>query len=168
MFEGRPEGTGAPAAGAEEVPAASVYLHGGQLHVAQGEVTVTTILGSCVSVCLFDPVASVGGINHYLLPHSGGREPSPRFGDVAMRMLLDQVLARGARRERLGAKVFGGAGMLDAFRRGQRPLGMENGLLALEFLREESVAVLQQDVGGSFGRKLVFRVGDGSAWVKRL
>ncbi len=157
MYEEEPEG-----------PSASVYLQGGQLHVAQGEVAVTTILGSCVSVCLFDPVASVGGINHYLLPRTAGREPSLRFGDVAMRMLLDQVLAKGASRERLGAKVFGGAGPVDTFSRGRRPLGMENSLVALEFLRAESIPVLQQDVGGTAGRKLVFRAGDGAAWVKRL
>ena len=152
---------------AEEVPAARTYLNGGQVHISEGAEAITTILGSCVAVCLFDPVARVGGMNHFLLPRCLGREPSPRFGDIAMRELFERTLLRGARQERLVAKVFGGARVMQA-PSGRKPLGEENTELALEFLAAKRIPVEQRDVGGTSGRKLVFRVGDGAAWVKPL
>lgn len=146
---------------------ARTYLNGGQVHIAEGDQAITTILGSCVAVCLYDPVAKVGGMNHFLLPRCRGREPSPRFGDIAMRELLERTLLRGAQRGRLLAKVFGGACTMKA-PSGRKPLGEENSDLALEFLAAERIPVQHRDVGGATGRKLVFRTGDGAAWVKPL
>ncbi len=146
---------------------ARTYLNGGQVHIAEGDEAITTILGSCVAVCLFDPVAKVGGMNHFLLPRALGHDPSPRFGDVAMRELLERTLLRGARRGRLVAKVFGGACAMKV-PNGRKPLGEENTDFALEFLAAERIPVEQRDVGGASGRKLVFRAGDGAAWVKPL
>ena len=71
-----------------------MYLHPGPVFASVEPATVTTVLGSCVSGCLFDPSAQLGGINHYLLPHwVGNGTASPRFGNVAMETLLDRVLA---------------------------------------------------------------------------
>jgi chemotaxis protein CheD len=173
MYETSPSG-GPPRRGEtqarsveEPVPVARTYLNGGQVHIAEDDQAITTILGSCVAVCLFDPVAKVGGMNHFLLPRCQGREPSPRFGDIAMRELLERTLMRGARRGRLLAKVFGGACAMKVAS-GRKPLGEENVELALEFLAAERIPVEQRDVGGASGRKLVFRAGDGAAWVKPL
>lgn len=145
---------------------ASVYLHGGQVAVASQPTAITTVLGSCVAVCLFDPGARVGGMNHFLLPLHVERERSPRFGNVAVPQLVEALLAAGARRGELKAKVFGGSSVLHAFR--HRNLGDENASLALRLLGEAGVEVVEQDLGGQRGRKLIFHTDDGTAWVRAL
>ena len=145
---------------------ASLYLHGGQVAVVADPTAITTVLGSCVAVCLYDPVARLGGMNHYLLPHHVERDRSPRFGTVAVPHLVEALLAAGARRPALKAKVFGGSSVLNAFR--HRNLGEENGLLALRLLGEAGVEVVEQDLGGQRGRKLIFHTDDGTAWVRAL
>ena len=152
----------------EGVARRTVHLLPGRVFASAEPISVVTILGSCVAVCLFDPAAKVGGMNHYLLPLSVQRERSPRFGNVALALLLDQVLERGARKGSLRAKVFGGAGVLDGFQQGGRSLGRDNVELALRTLEAEGIPVLDGDVGGRRGRRLVFHVDDGSAWVKPL
>lgn len=144
----------------------SVYLHAGQVYASAEPASVVTVLGSCVAVCLFDREARVGGMNHYLLPLETTRERSARFGDVAVRRLLEQVLALGARHDGLEAKVFGGASILRALE--GRGLGGDNADLALRLLRDAEVPILEQDVGGQKGRKLVFHTDDGAAWVRHL
>jgi chemotaxis protein CheD len=143
------------------------YLHPGELFVSEQPTLVTTILGSCVAVCLFDPIARVGGMNHYLLPVAG-RERSTRFGDVAIPALLEGVLSRGASRAYLQAKVFGGACVVACFRGNRRHLGEENAELALLALEREGIPVLDGDVGGNQGRKLLFRTDEGTAWIRML
>lgn len=159
----------APAAG--ESPGgggrAQVYLHAGQIAVATEPTAIVTVLGSCVAVCLHDPVARVGGMNHFLLPLHVEREQSARFGTVAVPQLVEAVVRAGARRASLVAKVFGGASVIGAFR-GARNLGDENVQLALRLLEEARIPVLDRDVGGARGRKLIFHVDDGAAWVRQL
>jgi len=144
----------------------TVYLHPGQAVIASEPSELTTVLGSCVSVCLFDPAAEVGGMNHYLLPLEVEREKSLRYGGQAMEHLLAGVLGVGADRRRLQAKVFGGASVIDAFR--HRNLGADNVELALHFLERLGIPVIERDVGERGGRKVVFHTDSGAAWVKRL
>jgi chemotaxis protein CheD len=145
----------------------AVYLHAGQLAVFAEPAAITTILGSCVSVCLLDPERGVGGMNHFLLPLHVERERSLRFGTVAVPQLVDDVVRAGGRRDALQAKVFGGASVIGAFS-GGRQLGRENVDLALRLLADERIPVLDQDVGGSKGRKVIFHVDDGAVWVRQL
>lgn len=147
---------------------ASVYLQPGQIHAAGVPTAVTTVLGSCVSVCLYDVEAGVGGMNHFLLPHPVSRERSARFGNVAMEELLAAVTRLGAARGRLRAKVFGGAAVLGMRPEGRRTLGEENVRVALEALLERGVTILDGDVGGTLGRKLVFHTDDGTVWMRTL
>lgn len=146
---------------------AQVYLHAGQLHAASAPTVITTVLGSCVAVCLHDPVAKVGGMNHFLLPLHVERDRSPRFGTVAVPQLVDAVLRAGASTGALVAKVFGGASVIGGLSR-SRPLGEENAILALRLLEEAGIPVLDHDVGGTRGRKLVFFADEGTAWVRQL
>lgn len=143
-----------------------VYLYPGGLWAEPAAAVVTTVLGSCVSVCLWDPSTTLGGINHFLLPR-GGAAPTPRYGNHALPMLLERVLQLGAHRDTLLAYVFGGASVLKGPGDGSR-LGSRNVAEALEFLRNEDIAVLRQDVGGNEGRKLTFRITDGSTHVRKL
>lgn len=144
-----------------------VYLSPGQLHAAEAPTAITTVLGSCVAVCLHDPVARVGGMNHFLLPHHVARERSPRFGTSAVPLLVDAVLRAGAARGRLAATVFGGASVLGASGTG-RTLGRDNAELAIRLLGEAGIPVRDADVGGTHGRKLVFLTDEGTAWVRVL
>jgi len=130
---------------------------------------VTTILGSCVAVCLYDRHLEIGGINHFLLPFDSSEgQAVGRFGDRAVEALIDQLLALGSRRERLRAKLFGGACVLDAFRDRQNHLGSQNVQIAREILATAEIPIVSADVEGQRGRKLIFHTDDGSAWIKSL
>lgn len=155
---------------ADPAQRASAYLHPGRLLTSTEPCAVTTILGSCVSVCLFDEERGAGGINHYLLPHrtAGAAATSPRFGGPAIRLLVDALVAHGCRKADLRAKVFGGACVIDAFHESDTPIGTQNARLALELLAAEGIAVVARDLGGARGRKLVFQTDDGAARVAVL
>jgi chemotaxis protein CheD len=130
---------------------------------------VTTILGSCVAVCVFDPVLHLGGTNHYVLPHwAGNGLSSARFGNVAVRSLIDKMLALGGRKADLQAKVFGGACVVAAFRGREEHLGTKNADLALRTLRQEGIPVVADDVGGRRGRKVIFQTDTGVALVRLI
>jgi chemotaxis protein CheD len=145
------------------------YIHPGEVYVTDRPSRLTTILGSCVSVCLFDADFQVAGLNHFLLPHTPATsETSTRYGDVAMDVLVGRLLALGATRQRLVAKLFGGANVLHAFADDARHIGAANVELARALLARQNIPIGAEDVGGTRGRKLVFCAPDGAAWVKVL
>lgn len=155
------------------VPEAGVserYLLPGEVGVAAAPTRFTTVLGSCVALCLYDSAAGIGGINHFLLPDdapAGDVEPL-RWCTPSCERLLRDVLLNGARRQRVQAKLFGGAcvGALRVpagFRVGER-----NVESAQRWLLGAGLSVAAADVGGSVGRKLVFDAHSGMAWVKSL
>jgi len=149
---------------------ATVFLQPGQLVVAQQPMTITTILASCIAVCLFDPIRRTGGMNHYLLPHAISDDSKPaRFGASATQMLIDKLVAGGSRMADLQAKVFGGAAVLtELVARDRMPLGEANARCAFDMLAEAHIRVVASDTGGARGRKIIFRTDDGSALMKFL
>ena len=147
----------------EEAPE-SVYLHPGQIHTAAHATLVSTVLGSCVAVCLWDPIARVGGMNHYLLPAGKG----PRYGRDALNLLLDEMTSRGAFVARMVAKVFGGASVIAGFTGSRQAIGTQNIEAAVEFLTAHSIPVHGAQTGGRRGRKLLFHTGTGQAYVKDI
>lgn len=148
---------------AEEAPE-SVYVHPGQLYVASHAAFVSTILGSCVAVCLWDPVARVGGMNHFLLPTGKGS----RYGDDAMPLLIEKMVAKGALVARMVAKVFGGACVIEGFTGPRKAIGTMNAEAAMRFLVSHSIPVRAEQTGGRRGRKLLFHTGTGLAYVKDI
>jgi chemotaxis protein CheD len=147
----------------------TTYLHPGQLFAAAEPFAVTTVLGSCVAVCVWDAVAGVGGANHYLLPDGlANGHASLRYGNVAVQRLLERLLSLGARHDRLQSKLFGGACVLDAFRRAETHLGARNVAAGLLAIRQSGIPVVASDTGGDKGRKLIFHTDDGSAWLRTL
>ncbi|OYU37436.1 MAG: chemotaxis protein CheD [Pseudorhodobacter sp. PARRP1] len=131
------------------------------VHVVQGEYAVsdridtvlTTILGSCVSTCIWDPVIRIGGMNHFLLPDGGpGHGKEFRYGLYAMELLINGLLKNGASKDRLEAKLFGGATMND----GLGKIGAANGVFALGFLADEGIRCVAQSLGGTSARRVRF------------
>ena len=145
------------------------YLLPGQILVSREPCRVTTILGSCVAACVWDTRLGIGGLTHHLLPYRLGRDASsPRFGDLAVPMLLDEILRGDSKLADLRAKVFGGACVLAALRERTDNLGSKNVEVALAQLASRGIPVMAQDVGGWNGRKLIFHTDTGESWVRRL
>ena len=143
------------------------YLYPSTIFTSTNPAEVTTILGSCVAVCLYDPVSKIGGINHFMLPVWGGEGlASPKYGDIAIEKLIQKMLSLGAKKSGLQAKVFGGADSRKAtnvFKIGER-----NSQLAFSVLNELNIPVLSSHFGGELPRKLIFRTGTGEALLKVL
>lgn len=132
-----------------------------RMPVIQGEfkissdpnVVLTTILGSCVAACLRDPRAGIGGMNHFLLPGAGDSGGlATRYGVHLMELLINELLKNGARRDRLEAKIFGGAQTMARFSN----IGHQNAEFAVRFLNDEGITIVNASTGGSLGRKLEF------------
>jgi len=166
---------------AAAIPAKAIKRHlvrPGEHMTTDEPMILTTLLGSCVSVCLFDPVAQVMGMNHFLLPmrNPASREPvlatdAGRYGVWAMEMLVNGLLKRGARRERLRAKAFGGANVLreDTDTRPDRfNIGASNVAFVRQFLEHDGIPLVAQDLGGLYGRQIHFYGGDYSVFLRRI
>ena len=152
----------------KEVMRIARYLQPGQLWVAETPMVITTIIGSCVAVCLWDSRVRIGGMNHFMLPQvAGNAVKSPRFGNIAMQELLDKMVAAGARLPFLEARVFGGSCMFTQMQSSHH-LGQKNIHLALDFLSLRGVDIVQTDVGGDRGRKLRFHTDEGKAWLNLI
>ncbi len=130
-----------------------VNIVAGEFYVTDDDgIYLTTILGSCVAACLTDPMARVGGMNHFLLPGGDMIGNATQQGAHPMDLLLQGLLLRGARRERLQAKLFGGARMLD----GLSDVGRCNAEFAEEFIRRERIAFTGGSLRGEQGRRVEF------------
>lgn len=129
----------------------------GETRVSTEDVVLTTVLGSCIAACLYDPLMKVGGLNHFLLaePGDGAADPQSmqRYGVYAMEVLINAMLELGAARGRLRARLYGGAAMRDGF----RDIGAENARFARRFLADERIALTGEDVGGGNARRVEFR-----------
>jgi chemotaxis protein CheD len=126
----------------------------GEYHVSGEEnLAITTLLGSCVAACINDPVARVGGMNHFLLPGEDSSSPmAARHGVHLMELLINGLLKLGAARGRLEAKLFGGARTMN----GLGDYGAANARFAQEFLRREGIAISGGSLGGETGRRIQF------------
>jgi chemotaxis protein CheD len=149
----------------------AVKILPGQYHATSGAVGMSTVLGSCVSTCLWDPALRIGGMNHFMLPGDNGSAGSPvtksaRFGVYAMELVINDMLKLGAERRRLVAKVFGGGRLLRGF--GALDVGGRNCAFVLEFLKTEGIPVLAQDLLDTYPRKVYFSPGNGKVLLKKL
>lgn len=130
---------------------------------------IATLLGSCVAVCLFDPVLRLGGMNHFMLPvrtrSTDSEFDSLLCGDYAMEVLVNAMLTRGVRKERLVAKAFGGGNVVSLLR---KSIGEGNIGFARTWLDREGIALRASDFGGAWARKIVFDPGNGDAYCRRV
>ncbi len=143
------------------------FLFPGMTHVDAEECEITTVLGSCVAVCLWDQRHGGGGMNHFMLPLWNGEGlATPKYGNIAMERLLEYVLAIGARKEHLVAKVFGGANLL-ATSSAACPIGARNIELAINQLEDWRIKVVASDLGGRCGRKVIMNTMSGVVLMGR-
>lgn len=144
------------------------YLYPSFIKVAREPVRIHTILGSCVSVCLFDKNRRIGGMNHFMLPFWSGRGlASPKYGNIAMEKLLTAMLNAGAVRNNMVAKIFGGANVLE-IKSGGSHIGQRNIELAKSMLEEMNISIVAESVGGDLGRKIIFDLSDGKVHQRMI
>jgi chemotaxis protein CheD len=148
------------------------FLHAGQVFVSAKPQSVVLILGSCVAVCVWDQLNAIGGATHYLLPTWDGRgASSPRYGNVAISVLLQRLLEEGADPRQLRAKIFGGGCLFDSMRAPlshKEHLGSRNVEIAQEILAKEHIPIESTEVGAQTGLRIVFHTGTGDATVDAL
>ena len=147
-----------------------IRLNIGEIYAAREQVVLQTLLGSCVSACLYDPAVGVGGMNHILLPgdvNLHAFDASSRYGINAMELLINEMCQLGARRSRLQAKIFGGGNVLGTVQAKNGP-GERNVAFIRDYLELEGIPLIAEDTGGPWTRILLFRVSDFTVFVKRV
>lgn len=148
-----------------------INVHQGDCHISNDpDITLSTVLGSCVSACVRDVFAKVGGMNHFLLAEQSGSHmerhgASARYGAFAMEELINKVLAAGSGSKlNLEIKVFGGGNINAAL----NDVGAENSRFVRNFLQREGYQIVGEDLGGDFARRVLFKPLSGRVFIKRL
>ena len=142
----------------------AVKLMPGEYFVHEGDdLLLMTVLGSCVAACLVDRAARIGGMNHFMLPDGGA---AGRYGAYAMELLINEMMKRGARRDRLEAKVFGGGQVMRNF--SSMNVGEQNVRFIEQFLADERITIVSRDVLDIHPRKVCLFPGSARALCKKL
>jgi len=154
-----------------------IHIASGEYYVSDKLVVISTVLGSCIAACLYDPIARVVGMNHFLLAapsnlHNGQLLTSNpgHYGIHSMELLINRMMAKGANRSRLEAKVFGGANVLDLVldqRHAAYRIGDNNSRFILSYLENEGIRLKGSDLGGNRARSIHFRESDFSVFLRR-
>ncbi len=156
----------APVAGIREI-----FLHPGDFHFGDATTRIVTLLGSCVSITVWNPRLRVGGMCHYMLPSRGappaGGGYDGRYGDEAMLLLMQNIRNLGADPAEFQAKVFGGANMFPLkCQRNEMNVGERNIEMALTLLQHYRISIKAKHIGGDGHRKLMLDIWSGDAWLK--
>lgn len=143
----------------------------GEYYATTEDTVIVTVLGSCVAVCLRDPLKRIGGMNHFLLPSDGASSitsvsDSARYGVYAMELLINQMLKLGADRRRLEAKIFGGGNVLKGFTGFN--VGERNAEFTMDYLSAEHIPVIASDLLDIYPRKVYFSPDTGIVNVRKI
>lgn len=142
------------------------YLQPGYIYCSPTQVTVHTVVGSCVSVCIWDRRLMYGAMNHFLYPAT--RDPkkaTPVYGNVATAGLVRMMLEGGSQTEDLSAQIVGGACPNLSVR---QPMGLENVRVARQVLERKDITISSEDTGGVMGRKVAFDTGTGHIMILKV
>jgi len=152
----------------------TVKILPGEYYVTRADEAISTVLGSCISACVRDPVKNVGGMNHFMLPEDASTGPNnwldpaiglaTRYGSYAMESLVNDLLKLGATRERLQIKVFGGGRVLS----GMTDVGARNIDFVRSYIQLEGYRIAAEDLGGTQPRKVVYFPATGRVKMRRL
>ncbi|NOZ45782.1 MAG: chemotaxis protein CheD [Chlorobi bacterium] len=144
------------------------FLYPSTLYIKDKPTIIKTVLGSCVAVCLWDKVNYIGGMNHYMLPFWNGKGlASPKYGNIAINKLIENMITLGCNKYNIIAKVFGGGEVIDTeianFKIGER-----NKIIAFEILKNEKIAIIAESTGGKLGRKIEYNSYTGEVRMKYI
>ncbi len=151
-----------------------VTIYPGEFYYGFGDEYISTVLGSCIAVALYDKAIKFGGLNHFMLAKdgTGTRENDAlagRFGEYAMELLINEMLKLGAQKKRLTAKVFGGSNVLCTGEDSKRQqVGDANISFAFNYLNREGIPVMSSDTGGNNPRKIFYDPSTSKIWQKKL
>ncbi len=162
-----------------------ITIYPGELYISTEREIISTVLGSCIAVCLYDETQKIGGMNHFMLPDSStGKkklftndyfikkehltEKSMRYGITAMDILIAEMQKKGATRLNLIAKIFGGGNVLNSGGSNILSIGDKNIDFARAYLKMEHIKISKEDVGNYYGRKIFFVIDKGTVFVKKV
>jgi len=142
------------------------FIHVGEIYIGTKATEISTILGSCVAVCIYDKVNKIGGMNHYLVPlwNENGLQ-SPRYGNISIPRLVESMTIIGCNLKNMEAKLFGGANIIDISNH-KMMVGRKNILIAKEILRKLNIPIVAQDTGGENGRQIMMYSDTGKILLK--
>lgn len=150
-------------------PRSATFISPGQIHVGDASVVVSTVVGSCVAVCMRDTTGTVGGMAHFLLPHGSERSATRlRFADQAIPELIDRLRKMAGGAAHFETKIVGGACVVESFNGPRRRLGESNIEAARGCLAKAGCEIEVEVTGGNVGRKVIYEVRNGSLWVQEL
>lgn len=148
----------------------AVKILPGEYFATSEKTMIVTVLGSCVSACIRDPITRISGMNHFLLPANADEanfaSESARYGVYAMEILINHMLKLGAQRNRLEAKIFGGGNVLKGF--STMSVGEKNATFVQEYLEAEKIRITATDLLGEYPRKLYQFPDTGEVKVRKL
>ena len=146
----------------------------GELYVSSHGEMISTVLGSCISVCIRDTKKGIGGMNHFMLPQtnefssdswgSNSVTSASRYGNWAMEYLINAIIKLGGEKKNFEVKVFGGGQMMASM----TDIGQKNILFVYQYLAEEQLNIVASDVGDIYARKVLFFPDTGSVKVRRI
>ncbi|MCK5819878.1 MAG: chemotaxis protein CheD [Psychromonas sp.] len=153
-----------------------IIIEPGEFYVSTQQEVISTLLGSCVSACLYDPITKVIGMNHFLLSQQHNQKKNViitqagRYGVHAMELLINDMLMRGATKKNMKAKCFGGAEILHtAFEKKDHcSIGEMNVSFIKEFLTFEKIPIVASSLGGKIGRNIHFMGHDNSVYMRKI
>ncbi len=145
----------------------------GDLYVSNEDIFISTVLGSCISIALFDMENRIGGLNHFMLPKTSrilatNQEESGKYGEFAVELLINEMIANGAQRKNLQAKIFGGGNVLSDNNHSKNLTGINNINFALDFLKNENINIVANDTGGMYARKIYFNPPTAKVYLKYI
>jgi chemotaxis protein CheD len=145
--------------------AVSAKILPGEYYVTNADEVITTLLGSCVTACIWDPEAGIGGMNHFMNPGAGsGASGGARYGLFAMEFLINSILTHGGQRHRLVAKLTGGGKVVQ----GSASIGSENVRFARTYLSDEGIELISEHVEGNNARRVAFHPLSGRCRIQEL
>ena len=150
-----------------------ITIYPGEYYVSKGPELISTILGSCVAIVLFDAENEIGGMNHFMLarktknsPEAQG--PAARFGEFAIDILIKEMEKNGADRNNFEAKIFGGSNVFNLPDTNHEQVGTENIKFEREYLAKLNIPIVAEDIGGVPSRKIVFDPTTFKVLLKRI
>lgn len=144
------------------------FLTTGSVAVTSKPSVITTVLGSCVSVCLWDVQKGIGGINHFKAPRPPrNRQNSSAYGEVAIPSLIEGMIKKGSKRSDLRAMLFGGGSVIPIIK-GTDSIGADNVRFAEDTLKREGIKIVSRHTGRNYGRRVTFDTSNGTANIARI